>query len=364
MDNTCEGDLSPLSWAVMSATPESAAVPSDPWHEDVLGSDFQCRDLHLGPDPEGEGDAVATVVRHRPSGAGADFSNRPALLWVSGMTDYFFQEHVARHFHDHGYAFYAVDLRKCGRARQEGQRWHYSTDLTNYFPDLTASLALITEAGHPSLTPIAHSTGGLVAPLWLDQLRRTSPARHHRIGGLVLNSPWLDMQYPDWLVRLLRPVLKAFGTKLPDLKIPGGNLGTYGASIHSSRHGEWDFDTRMKPLGGHPKYVIWLRAVLAGQAKVHRGEVDVGVPALTLCSTKSYLGQPYSAASDTADTVLDVDQIQRWAPSLGEDMAVTALAGARHDVFLSLPHAREAALTTSTQWLDERVREAGGPDVS
>lgn len=193
--------------------------------------DFQSRDLHLGPDPEGEGDAVATVVRHRPPGDDADFSGRPALLWVSGMTDYFFQEHVARHFHEHGYAFYAVDLRKCGRARQDGQRWHYSADLANYFPDLTASLSLITEAGHPSLTPIAHSTGGLVAALWLDRLRRTSPARHNRIGGLILNSPWLDMQYPDWLVRLLRPALKAFGAKLPTSR---SRAATWAPTAHRS----------------------------------------------------------------------------------------------------------------------------------
>ncbi|HZK31973.1 MAG TPA: alpha/beta hydrolase, partial [Corynebacterium sp.] len=283
------------------------------------------------------------------------------LLWVPGMTDYFFQEHVARRFHDLGYAFYAVDLRKCGRARQSGQRWHYSTDLAHYQPDLSAALGTVIDAGHPTLTPLAHSTGGLIVALWLDHLRRTAPVLHGRIGGLVLNSPWLDMQYPAWLTGLARPLLKLFGHKFPDLKLPGGKLGGYGASIHCSRHGEWDYDTRMKPLKGHPKYIIWLRTVLAGQARVHRGEVNVGVPALTLCSTTSYLGQPYSAASDTADAVLDVEQIQRWAPQLGEEMTVTPVDGARHDVFLSLPHAREEALTVTAEWLERQVPPLSPP---
>lgn len=45
-------------------------------------------------------------------------------------------------------------------------------------------------------------------------------------------------------------------------------------------------------------------------------------------------------------------------------MTVAALDGARHDVFLSLPHAREEALTTSTRWLDERARGTGDQGVS
>lgn len=322
------------------------------WRPDILGTGFEACDLDLGPDPEGEGRAVATLVRHLPEDAPADFAQRPALLWISGMTDYFFQVHVAEYFHEQGYAFYALDLRKCGRARQEGQRWHFSNDLAHYFPDLTLAARLLERAGHSGLVPIAHSTGGLVVPLWLDHLRRTDPARHEFVSGTVLNSPWLDMQYPHWMVRILRPAVRIFAPLLPNMKIPGGNLGTYGASLHTSAHGEWDFNTTFKPLGGHPKYLAWLAAVLEGQQKVHSGELDVGVPVLTLRSSDSFLGQSeYSAAFDTADTVLDVEQIRRWAPKLGSEVTVSTIDGARHDVFLSLPHAREEALSTTRSWL-------------
>lgn len=318
------------------------------WHPDILGNDFEAKDLALGADPEGEGEAIATLVRYRAAKA----AGRPALLWVHGMTDYFFQEHVAEYFHDAGYAFYAVDLRKCGRARQEGQTWHYTEDLKHYFPDLTAALGEITAAGHPSVVPLAHSTGGLIVPLWLDHLRRSRTQSLEMINGVILNSPWLDLQYPTWAVRFIRPFAAFFGKRFPHMKVPGGGLGTYGHSIHSSKHGQWDYDTTMKPLGGHPKGLGWLRAVLMGQKQVHSGGVDVGVPVLTLSSAKSYLGHDYSAAADTADVVLDVDQIRHWAPKLGSDVTVSSVDGARHDVFLSLPHAREEALSTASDWLE------------
>ena len=324
-----------------------------PWRPDILGAGFEATDLQLGPDLDGEGQAVAALVRYRPTGAGAQWSRRPALLWVPGMTDYFFQEHVARHFHDQGFAFYGIDLRKCGRARQEGQRWHYAADLAHYFPDLTTATRVLGREGHPGVTPVAHSTGGLVAALWLDHLRRTDPEMHGLVPGAILNSPWLDMQYPEWLVRLLRPAANLLGPHLPGVRLPGGNLGTYGSSIHVSAHGEWDFDTRMKPLGGHPKYLAWLAAVLSGHRQVHTGSLDVGVPVLTLCSSDSYLGhKTFSPAFDTADTVLDVGQIRRWAPNLGAQVTVASIVGARHDVFLSLPHAREEAFSVTRDWLN------------
>lgn len=340
--------------AAMDIT-SAADHDGDPaWKTDILGEEFQALDLDLGVDPEGEGQAIATLVRHRPI-PDPVWSQRPALLWIHGMTDYFFHDHVARHFTEQGYAFYAIDLRKCGRSRQEGQRWHYSTDLRHYFPDLTEATAQIAHAGHSGITPIGHSTGALVSALWADHVRRHASDTHQLLDGLILNGPWLDLQYPKWMVRILRPVVKFFGPKLPNVTIPGGNLGTYGQSIHSSKSGEWDYDTTMKPLGGHPKYLVWLNAILKGQERIHNNEVDVGVPLLTVCSSDSYLGASYSPAADAADVVIDVEQAQRWSRTLSDDVTVKPIDGARHDVYLSLPHALEEAFEVTDEWLNRNA---------
>ncbi|GAB3941166.1 alpha/beta hydrolase [Corynebacterium tapiri] len=306
------------------------------FHPDILGPDFGALTLELGKDPEGEGDIYATLVRYTPS-----VHHRKAVLWIPGMTDYFFHDHVARELDKAGYSLYGIDLRKCGRSRRAGQRWHYSEDFTRYFQELNLAVEVMSQS-HDEITPLAHSTGGLIAALWLNQ------HPHPAIGKAVLNSPWLDMMYPAPVVAAAKVLTSALGKRWPGLEIPGGGLSTYGESLK-----DWDFDRALKPTGGHAKTIGWLRAVLRAQHQVHQGQVDVGVPLLTLTSSRSYLGKPYSAAADTADVVLDVEQIWRWAPTLSADSQIVRIDGARHDVFLSTEYALRQALDATVSFLDE-----------
>lgn len=316
------------------------------WTVDDLGEDFRRATIPLGPDPDDEGEIEAVLVKVEPD----EVTGKPALLWVHGMSDYFFQAHVAEHYTAMGYPFYAVDLRKCGRAHREGQRWHYTSDLSYYYDDLTAATKLIA-ARHGAVIPLAHSTGGLIVPLWADHVRRHDAATHSAIAGIVLNSPWLDMQFPGWAVKILRPIVGFLGKQFPALRLPSVGESTYGQSIYKGSHGQWDFDTEKKAIGGHKKYLGWLRAVMLGQDKIHQGAVNAGVPTLTLRSSHSYLGKPYSAAADTADTVLDVEQIKHWAPEVSNQSVTRVIDGALHDVFLSLPHARQQAFDAVDEWL-------------
>lgn len=308
-----------------------------PWRDDILGEGFECADLPLG----------ATLVRALPDSP----TGKPAMLWIHGMSDYFFQSHVAQHFVAEGRPFYAIDLRRCGRSRQPGERWHSTTDLAEYFPELTQALRAVA-GRHGRVVPLAHSTGGLIAALWCDWLRREHPQDHGLLAGLALNSPWLDMQFPRAMVALLRAPVAVLGKYAPTLRLPQMGTGSYGESISDTAHGQWHFNTDMKPVHGHVAEVGWLRAVMLGQKALHSG-VDTGVYTLTLCSSHSYLSKPYSAASDTADTVLDVEQIQRWAPTLSRRTTVVPIDGALHDVFLSESHAREAAFQATDAWLAE-----------
>ena len=108
------------------------------WGPDKLGPDYEAATIDLGADPDGEGDVVTTLVHYAPEHAvgiahESATPTRPALVWLHGMTDYFFHTHVAEHFAAEGYDFYAIDLRKCGRSRRSGQSWHYASDLALYF---------------------------------------------------------------------------------------------------------------------------------------------------------------------------------------------------------------------------------------
>lgn len=327
---------------------------SPDWYPDVLGDGFESAFLPQGKDPDTGKGTRATIVRTSLNADAVD-PTKPAILWVHGMSDYFFQTHVAEEFTAAGYAFYAIDLRRCGRSRQNGEYWHYTEDLANYFPELTDALHVIVgERGQGAkVVPLAHSAGGLITSLWADWLRRERPADHARLAGLILNSPWIDMQFSPLLVKTVKPVLKVGGGVLPRVPLPGGSLSTYGESLHVDHNGEWDFNTKWKPLGGHTKYAGWLKAIVDGQERIHADDVDTGVPLLTLVSSHSYLGKEYSPAADTADTVLDVDQIRTWAPHLAQDCVIATIDGARHDVFLSGKYARESAFKACTSWLEQ-----------
>jgi alpha-beta hydrolase superfamily lysophospholipase len=318
------------------------------WKPDILGPGYGQVVLDLGADPDGEGTAEAVLVRRDPQPA--DPPPDGVVMYVHGFTDYFFQTALADFFAQRGLAFYALDLRKCGRARRPGQTAHYVSDLARYDEELDRALAIVTQA-HPGLPVIvaAHSTGGLITALWQHQRNATGAAAP--VAGLVMNSPWLDLQ-GGWAARgPLTQALRVLGKVRPFGRLRV-RPGCYGSTLHVSGTGEWDFDTELKPLAGFPVTFGWLHAIRRGQARLHHG-LEVGVPTLVLRSARSHFSVQYSEASDRCDLVLDTTQIGRWAPSLGSQVTDVQVPDARHDVFLSIPDSRARAYAALGAWLAE-----------
>ncbi|WP_373862368.1 alpha/beta hydrolase [Nocardia acidivorans] len=332
------------STATTSASTQAAGV----WQPDVLGSEYQQLVLPLGPDPDGEGDAFATLIRYTPA-------QRPvatgAVLYVHGFTDYFFQEHLAQHLAGQGIAFYALDLRKCGRSTRDGQTPHYVSDLALYDVELNRSLEIMREETGLPVIVMGHSTGGLVTSLWLNRLNAAGGSRAQGISGLVLNSPWFDLQGPSFYRNpVSTALLQGIGRMRAMAALPLGKVSTYGDSLHHSVSGEWDYNLDWKPLSGFAVHAGWLRAIRRGHARVHRG-LDIGVPALVLRSKVTRFMSKYGPAADVSDVVLDVKQIQRWSGCLGDRTNIVPIEGARHDVFLSSEQPRAHAFAELDSWL-------------
>ena len=324
------------------------------WVADVLPGYWQCT-LPLGHDPAGEGDIVATLIRRGPEAEARRADH--AVLAVHGYTDYFFHTALADHFAERGFAFYALDLQKCGRSRRDGQTPHFITDLAGYDAELERALAVITEQDQPvKVLVYGHSAGGLIVSLWLDRMRRRGAATHSGIGGLVLNSPFLDLHGPA-ILRL--PVTSAMIAGLSRVRskvvLRSTSKGGYGTTLHRDYDGEFDYNLQWKPLGGFPITAGWLHAVRRGQARLHRG-LDVGVPNLILRSDRSVPESSDAMSMQRGDAVLDVTQIARWAGCIGNRSTVVPVAEAKHDVFLSLQGPREAAYREMDRWLDGYLR--------
>jgi alpha-beta hydrolase superfamily lysophospholipase len=304
---------------------------------DVLGEPYLAETISLPPDEEGP--VVATLVVRR-----ADEPSGRAVLHVHGFCDYFFQTAYAEWWTERGYDFYAVDLRKYGRSLRPHQTPNYVTDLRDHFPDIDAALHRVVERDrHDHVVLSAHSTGGLIASLWANDRR---PA----LAGMVLNSPWLDMQGGALIRGLGTRVIKAVGARQPKRVIPRTPEGHYGRSLHVEHDGEWMFNTDWKPLDSFPVTFGWLRAVRLGHDELHAG-LEVGCPVLVLSSAGTRWPKEMGPDAHGYDIVLEVPQIRQWATAIGSHVTYVAIEGARHDVVLSQEGPRKKAYAELDTWL-------------
>jgi len=94
----------------------------------------------------------------------------------------------------------------------------------------------------------------------------------------------------------------------------------------------------------------WLRAVLAGHARVARG-LEIEAPILVLLSKGSANGLLWSEEMRRTDAVLDVNIIGTRALTLGRTVTIERIDGALHDVFLSPEPIRTDAYSRLARWL-------------
>ena len=342
-----------------------AAAPQ--WQEDVLGSRFARLDLPLAPDDEGP--VVATLVRRAgPDGAAAAgveapgqaglrpaVRNAPApakvVLYLHGWADYFLQAELADHLVASGFHFYALDLRKFGRSLRDWQTPGYTTDLAVYDEDIAAALAAIGSdivrrtgsSAAPTVHLLAHSLGGLVAALWAER----NPGR---LGTLVLNAPWLELQGSSLVrniaVHLMEPLARADPRRA--LLMP--SMPGYWDSVSGTAHGEWLLDPAWRPKESFPVRPGWMKAVLAGHAAVAR-RLDITSPVLVMLSGRTRIQAEWSQELMELDAVIDVEETARSALRLGRRAAVFRYPGAIHDVFLSRRAVRQEAYDDLVLWL-------------
>ncbi len=308
---------------------------------DVLGEPYHAETIDLPDDDEGP--VVATLVVRR-----ATAPTTRAVLHVHGFADYFFQTPAADFWTERGYDFYALDLRKYGRSLREHQTPNFVTDLTDYYPEVDEAYRRITDRdGHDHVLVSAHSTGGLITPLWVHD-------RQPAVAGLVLNSPWLDLQGSLLLRTAGTKAIDQIGARRPYLTIPRDVSGFYARSLHRDHDGEWDFELAWKPLESWPVYAGWLRAVRRGHARAHRG-LDLPAPVLVLTSSASGHPKEYDETCVSTDIVLDVELIRKWAHRLAGHVTLVRVDGALHDVTMSREPVRKRAFDEIGRWLDAYV---------
>ncbi|MDY5155191.1 alpha/beta hydrolase [Actinotignum urinale] len=361
------------------------------WTNDPLGEDYQQKTLELVPDREGR--VVTTLIRHCPRET-AVTSSHPAttspssvtpplpsfaLLAIHGWDDYFYQTPLSEAITASGGAFYAVDLRKYGRSLLPGQSYGYTKSMKIYNEDITVAFRALKDDLHERYGSVAdslpiflygHSTGGLIAALYADGARKEKwPVP---LAGLILNSPWLDLQgglatrfFATQLAELGNliapkavlpvPPLENYAHTLRAWTPDGGPVpGTPAGTTDPFWVGGWCPDWDMRPEHA-PIRAGWLRAVLRGHRAIKR-HTRIYIPVLMLTSAESRLSVGWHEELRGVDTVLDVKQMWKRGERIAKNIEIRKIKNAIHDVTLSRAPVREQALNIITDFCLRHLR--------
>lgn len=310
------------------------------YHKDILGENFVQQTIQMPDDYEGK--VIITIVRKE-----AALPTTKAILYVHGFNDYFFQKSLAEHFNDAGFNFYAVDLRKYGRSMLSNQYPFQVHNLNEYFADIDTTLQIIKQEGNHEILLMGHSTGGLITSLFCHKYRKALP-----VQGLILNSPFLDMNQSWFKEKILISTVSFFALFSKKTKIKQGISTAYGESLLKSHHGEWEYDTTKKFMQSPPLTTGWIRAIHRGQRKIHKG-LDIPCPILVLYSNRSVYGNEWNPEHQIGDGVLDVKDIAKYGKRLGSKVTEIEIQDGMHDLILSKKEARDATYQAIFNWLKQ-----------
>lgn len=311
------------------------------YEPDRLGEGFESKQLAMPDDYSGP--VVTTLVRS----LSVCSEVHRAILYVHGYNDYFFQKSMAQTFTDSCFNFYAVDLRKYGRSLLPGQTPFEVRDLKEYFADIDTALTIIREEGNTEIVLMGHSTGGLITSLYCEAHRDSLP-----VQGLILNSPFLDMNMSGFYEKVLVPIVSAWGRCFKNTKISQGNSTAYAESLLKEYHGEWEYDTNLKFMASRPVTAAWVRAIHQGHKQVHKG-LHIPCPILLMYSSQSVQGDQWTPQHQSGDTVLDVKDIAHYGRTLGPRVTEFEVQEGLHDLVLSKPAARASVYAEIFRWMHD-----------
>lgn len=325
----------------MPEAPEPGGGQGVTWSPDAELDSYETFTIELPDLPtyagEQPGGLRATLIRRNPP------RRRRAMLYIHGWDDYFFQRHLADEMYEAGYDFYAIDLHRYGRSLREGQLAGFTHDLDDYFGELGRAAEIISGEGHDVLVVMGHSTGGLIASLWVA-------ANPGIADAVVLNSPWLELQSYSAARPAIASMLKAARQVASTAVLSMADGGIYQRAISSAQDGNWDYNPNLKGDHAFVVRVGWLWAVMAGHARVASG-LGIDVPVFMAISATSDFNRKWSEELRTADVVLDVERLATRAHRLGRHVTLVRVKGGMHDLTLSDEPARSDFFEDLRRWL-------------
>ena len=311
------------------------------YQADILGEGYEQATLNFPDDYEGK--VTATLIRKK-----ASQSTNKAVLYIHGFIDYFFQTEMAEQFNQHGFDFYALDLRKYGRSILPHQKYYNIRETAEYDAEITQALEIIGAEHHENVLLCGHSTGGLTTTLYVAH-----HPNHPLIKALWVNSPFYDFNMNPIKRAVGVPSLSRLAQKFPNLQFPSELNKWYAASLHKDLKGEWDFNLDWKK-SSYPKVRIsFIRAIYEAQKEIHQ-DVRVDVPVLVMHSHQTKNPRKWGKDAQSSDVILDVKDIQKYAKKIQGNVTIREIPNGLHDLVLSEKTVREGVYQQLFSWLETK----------
>lgn len=314
---------------------------------DYLGSSWQARTLFLNDDDGGS-------PRNRPDVAvlvhEADASERArrsgvAVLYLPGFQDSFFHTEQAEAWARFDVPLIGLEFRRSGRALRSEASRDDIRDLRVRNEEVTAAVAYIRGTlGASKVVLVGHSTGGLQAALWASE----NPGG---VDAVILNSPWLDHNGPEYEKTTLTSTIDKVGKVTPRLVI-----ATLNPAYARALHERWNFDTQLKQIDHLTVYAGFWRTVRRAQRDVAAGKVRVREPLLVAHSDHSgNFKDPSPSELASSDCILNVEDMKRLAFKLSPDAGLLEISGGIHDLALSPRPARDFYTRDTIEWASSGI---------
>ncbi|MCM1449783.1 MAG: alpha/beta hydrolase [Clostridiales bacterium] len=307
------------------------------WKPDSLLQRYSC--LTVSHSDDYQGHVVSTIIRHD-----SIVDRHRGILYIHGFNDYFFQAALGDSAIAHQWNFRAIDLRRYGRSLRDGNKRFQVRNLREYYPDIDSAVVEMNRSGIDTIVLLAHSTGGLIASLYMNNTPRPS------IKALVLNSPFLDWNMNSFNRNFLIPVVSCIGSHFPNIPIKQSPSTAYSESLLAGYNGEWHYDTSKKLMVSPSVSSGWVHAIQSAQKWLHRNS-DIKVPILLMHSSQCADNDTYN----NGDAVLDVKHIAKWGVLLGPDVTEATVPNGLHDLILSKKPIRDAVYHTLFKWLEKKL---------
>lgn len=313
---------------------------------DYLGPTWQARTIFLKKDDGGapKGRPDVAVLVHESDARELISQSGAAALYLPGFVDTFFHVEQAKAWRKVGIPLVGLEFRRTARALRSVASRDDIRDIYVREEEISAALTYIRETlGASKILLIGHSTGGLQAALWAGDHSGT-------VDAVILNSPWLDHNGPEFEKGLVTRVMDRVGLRFPRLRI-STLTPEYAENLHRDFGGEWSFNPAHKPLTKIPVHAGFFRTVRRAQQRIARGDVHIHEPLLVAHSKESgSFKKPTAEHLLSTDVVLNVEDMKRLATILNPDATLLEVPGGRHDLALSEHPARDIYTRETIAW--------------